>query len=441
MKTIGMISLGCAKNQVNSEQMIYLLKEAGYEISPRTEELDAVVINTCGFIESAKSEAIETILEFCSLKSEGRLQKVIVTGCLAERYKSELLEEIPEIDGVLGTGSYDKIVSALNDAFGGSVPELYGSAEDSSDEIGRVITSPIGWSYLKIADGCDNHCAYCVIPQLRGAYRSRTMENILNEAASLVSYGTKELVIIAQDITRYGLDIYGERRLPGLLRELVKIDGIERLRLLYLYPDEITEELIDVISSEPKIVKYLDIPIQHINDTILERMNRRGSGGDIRQLFAQLRERIRGLVLRSTVIVGLPGETSEEFEELCEFLREAKIERLGAFPYSPEEGTPAFDMMDRVPLEIAEHRAEIIADLQSDIMDEFNESRLDSVTEVLIEGYDEWIKAWFGRSYAEAPDVDGKVFVYSNGKKFNVGDIISVKINDILSGDIIGEAV
>jgi ribosomal protein S12 methylthiotransferase len=421
--------------------MIHLMKEAGYEISPRTEELDAVVINTCGFIESAKTEAIETILEFCSLKSEGRLQKIIVTGCLAERYKSELLIEIPELDGVIGTGSYDKIADALDEAFEDNVTALFGDSSDGMDEVKRILTSPPGWSYLKIAEGCDNRCAYCIIPQLRGPYRSRAMENILAEAVSLAKDGNRELVLIAQDITRYGLDIYNQHRLPELLRELAKIDGIDWLRIMYLYPSEVTDELIEIIVSEPKIVKYLDIPIQHINDTILNRMNRRGTSDDIKALFAKLRQHIPGLVLRSTVIVGLPGEGSEEFEELCGFLREIKIERLGAFTYSPEEGTPAYDMTDCVHSELAEHRAALIADLQTDIMDAFNAWRLDIVPDVLIEGYDDWVKAWFGRSYAEAPDVDGKIFVYSNGKQFNAGDIVPVKINDILAGDLIGEAV
>ncbi|MDR2606642.1 MAG: 30S ribosomal protein S12 methylthiotransferase RimO [Oscillospiraceae bacterium] len=441
MKKIGMISLGCAKNQVNSEQMIFLLKEAGYEISPRTEELDAVVINTCGFIESAKAEAIETILEFCALKTEGRLQKIFVTGCLAERYKSELRVEMPEIDGVLGTGSGDRIVAALDDAFNGNSPEWFGTPGTGLDEVKRVLTTPIGWSYLKIAEGCDNRCAFCTIPLLRGAYRSRPIQNILAEAAELAADGNKELVIIAQDITRYGIDLYGERRLPQLLREIAQISGVEWIRLLYLYPDEITDELIDLIASEPKILKYLDIPIQHINDGVLRRMNRRGTGAEIKMLFAELRRRIPGLVLRSTVITGLPGEGYDEFEELCAFLREAKIERLGAFVYSPEDGTPAYDMTDRAPQELAEHRAELIGDLQADIMQTFNEPRIGTVIDVLIEGYEDWMEGWFGRSYAEAPDVDGKVFVYAGGKRFNVGDIVRVRVNDTIAGDLVGEAV
>ncbi|MDR3148555.1 MAG: 30S ribosomal protein S12 methylthiotransferase RimO [Oscillospiraceae bacterium] len=439
-KTVGMVSLGCAKNQVDAERMITLMKNCGYTVTPQLDELDAVVINTCGFIESAKSEAIETILEFCALKAEGKLKKVIVTGCLAERYKSELLEEMPEIDGVLGTGSFQRIAEALDAAFSKDITDIPGS-DHNADEAERTLSTPQGWAYLKIAEGCDNRCAYCVIPNLRGAFRSRTIESLTDEAKSLAVQGVRELDVVAQDTTRYGLDLYGRRALPELLEALTAIDGIEWIRLHYLYPDEITDELIGVISSNPKIVKYLDIPIQHINDSILARMNRRGTGGEIRALLRKLRENISNVVIRTTVIAGLPGETEREFEELCDFLREFRLERVGAFPFSPEEGTPAEKMTDRVHLELAEHRAALIEQLQSGIMDEFNTSRLNTVCSVLIEGYDKWGECYYGHSWAEAPDVDGKIFIAAPDVKLKLGDIISVRIIDIIDGDLLGEVL
>jgi ribosomal protein S12 methylthiotransferase len=443
---IGVISLGCAKNQVNSEQMLALIREAGYELRAELTDCDAVVVNTCGFVESAKSEAIAELLECIELKSQGTLKAVIAAGCLAERYKHELLTEMPELDAVVGTGSYGEIVSVIDKVLSGEQTELYGDINAPAEETSRILTSAHGSAYIKIAEGCDNRCAYCVIPSIRGKYRSRTLDSLAAEAETLANAGVKELIVVAQDITRYGLDLYGERKLPELLRRFSAIDGIEWIRLHYLYPDEVTDALIAEVRYNPKIVKYLDIPIQHINDGILKAMNRRGDGEFIRKLFTKLRAEIPGLVLRTSVIVGLPGEGNDEFEELCEFLREYKIERAGVFPYSPEEGTPAFDMPGAVHAELSEHRAALIEELQSRIIDGWNETRLGTTFSVLIEGYDEWGECCYGRSYADSPDVDGKVYIsmpndIENKKSggLDVGTFVSVTATDILDGDLIGE--
>ena len=343
-KTFAMISLGCAKNLVNSEQMLYLMSEAGYTLVPDPEGADLAIVNTSGFIDAAKSEAIDNILEMAQLKKVGKLGGLIVTGCLAERYKDSIMSEMPEIDAVLGVGSFGDIVSAADAVMAGRCTSAFGDNSAPVDEIPRVVSTGPGWAYLRIAEGCNNFCAFCAIPFIRGRYRSRDMENIIEEARDLAAHGVKELIVIAQDITRYGTDLYGKRCLAELCRRLSEIDGIEWIRLHYLYVDQFDEELIDEIANNPKIVKYLDIPIQHINDHILKIMNRRGTGEDIRVLFKKLRERIPGLVIRTSLIAGLPGEGEAEFEELCEFLKEACIERVGVFPFSPEEGTPAAKM-------------------------------------------------------------------------------------------------
>lgn len=435
-ETVAMVSLGCAKNLVNGEQMLKLLLDAGYRISDNADGADVLIVNTCAFIESAKQEAIDTILEFAELKKEGRLRCLIVTGCLSERYRDELVQEIPEVDGILGTGSYDEIVSAVSAVLRGERASYFGDIHAPVSEADRVVTTGPGWAYLKIAEGCDNHCAYCVIPSIRGRYRSRPIDRILREAEDLASIGVKELIVVAQDITRYGLDLYGQPRLAELVRRLCEIDGLHWIRLHYLYPDMLTDELIDVIAHEPKVVKYLDIPIQHINDEILRRMNRRGTGAEIEALLKKLRERIPGLVIRTSLITGLPGEGDAEFEELCSFLRRAKLERAGVFAYSPEEGTPAFDM-PRPDTETAERRAELATDLQSRIIDEFNEARLGTELEVLAESWDRFAECWAGRSYADSPDVDGKVFF--TGEHIEAGEFYRVTITDILGGDLIGE--
>lgn len=435
-KTVGLISLGCAKNLINSEQMLCLLSEAGYGITSDPAEADALIINTCAFIDSAKSEAIDNILECAELKKTGKLKTLLVAGCLPQRYKEELLRELPEVDGILGTGSFDEVVAALEQADAGEKPLLLGDLNAPVSEAGRIVSTGPGWAYLKIAEGCDNRCAFCVIPSIRGRYRSRPMERVLEEAKGLAAGGVKELLVVAQDITRYGLDLYGRPRLAELVRELCRIDGIHWIRLHYLYPDLIDDELIRTVAEEEKVVKYLDIPIQHINDGILKRMHRRGSGAELEALLTRLRERIPGLVIRTSLITGLPGEGVEEFGQLCDFLRRAKLERAGVFPYSPEEGTPACSM-ERPDTETAERRCDLITELQSRIMDEFNESRLGTVQEVLAEGFDVVAECWYGRSYADSPDVDGKVFF--TGKNVQPGSFVRVRINEVLDGDLVGE--
>ena len=429
---IGIVSLGCAKNLVNSEQMMNLLKEAGYEVTGETDGADAAIVNTCGFIESAKMEGIETILELGHMKNEGRIGKLIVAGCLAERYKSEILTEMPEIDAVVGVGSFDNIVEAVKTALeGGEKTALFGDINAPVSKTGRIITTSPVWAYLKIAEGCDNRCAYCVIPDIRGRFRSRPMEDVVNEARELAGRGIKELIIVAQDVTKYGLDLYEKRSLAELLTELCAIVELRWIRLHYLYPDEIGEELIDVIAENDKILKYLDIPIQHINDEILRNMRRRGTGGAIRSLLARLRERLPGVVFRTSLIAGLPGEGEEEFEELGEFLRKMKIERTGVFVYSPEDGTPAAQM-ERPDADVAAHRAEILVNIQSLILDEFNQNRIGSVTTVLIEGYDG--ERYYGRSYAESPDVDGYITVIGNN--IPVYEFVEVRITGTEDGEL-----
>ncbi len=428
-RSIALISLGCAKNLVNSEQMLYLLDEAGYILSPDPEGCDAVIINTCGFIDAAKSEAIDTILQMAELKAAGKLGKIIVTGCLPERYRDDIKAELPEIDAILGVGSFADIVSALDETFAGNSVEYFGDKNAPVDELPRVVSTGPAWAYLKIAEGCDNFCAFCAIPYIRGRYRSRSMTNILEEARSLSEHGVKELIVIAQDITKYGTDLYGKRSLAELCSKLSEIDGIEWIRLHYTYPDQFDDELIDEIASNDKIVKYLDIPIQHINDGILKAMNRHGTGDDIRRLFKDLRQRIPDLVLRTSIIAGLPGEGEAEFEELCEFLREAKIERAGVFPFSPEEGTRAAKM-EHVDFETAQRRAELIMQLQSEIMEEFCRSQVGKTLRVLCEGYDEEQKMFFGRSYADSPDIDGLVFFDGAGCEGNIVDVKIIAITD-----------
>ena len=436
-KTFAMISLGCAKNLVNSEQMLYLMSEAGFTLVPEAEGADLAIVNTCGFIDAAKTEAIDNILELAELKKQGKLGGLIVTGCLAERYKDSILSELPEIDAVLGVGNFKDIVAAANTVMEGRKLSLFGSNSAPVDEIPRVVSTGPAWAYLRIAEGCNNFCAFCAIPYIRGRYRSRSMENILEEARDLAAHGVKELIVIAQDITRYGTDLYGKRSLAALCRELAKIEGIEWIRLHYLYPDQFDDELIDEIASNDKIVKYLDIPIQHINDGILKAMNRRGTGGEIRSLFKTLRERIPGLVLRTSLISGLPGEGEAEFEELCEFLKEARIERVGVFPFSPEEGTPAASM-PHVDEAEAQRRADLILELQAPIMDDYCRSFLGKTIRVLYEYYDEESGYHVGRSYADSPDIDGLVLFSGDCAE---GDMVDVLITDTDEGLLIGEQV
>ena len=436
-KRIGMISLGCAKNQVNAEQMLYLLQHAGYTLLSSVEGADVVIINTCGFIDSAKSEAIDNILATGALKEQGVIGKILVTGCLSQRYQKEILQELPEVDGVLGTGSYGCVVSAVKALLNGERVCQFDDIDAPVDEVERVLTTPRHYAYLKIAEGCDNRCSYCVIPSLRGKFRSRTMEDCLYEARMLAEDGVRELIVVAQDTSRYGIDLYGERRLPELLRELCRIEKLHWVRVHYLYPDELSDELIDVIASEPKIVKYMDIPIQHVNPLILKKMNRRGTREELDVLFDKLRARIPGVVIRTSIITGLPYEGEAEFTELCDWLREHKLERVGAFAFSPEEGTAAAKM-DYPDEEVAVRRAEIVSQLQSSIMDAYNAARVGTVMEVLCEGYDDETGKFFGRTYADSPDIDGRVLF--DAEDANTGDFIPVRITGTLDGDLIGTA-
>lgn len=428
-KTFAMISLGCAKNLVNSEQMLYLLDEAGYRLVPDPEGADFAVVNTCGFIDAAKSEAIENILTLAQLKAEGKLGGLIVTGCLSERYRDSILTELPEIDAVLGVGSFGKIVEAADRVCAGEAFASFGEQSGPIDETPRVVSTGPGWAYLRIAEGCNNFCAFCAIPYIRGRYRSRPIEAIVDEARDLAAHGVKELIVIAQDITRYGTDLYGKRSLARLCRELKAIDGIEWIRLHYLYPDQFDDELIDEIASNDKVVKYLDIPIQHINDSILRKMNRRGTGAEIRALFRTLRERIPGLVLRTSLIAGLPGEGEAEYEELCEFLKEAKLERVGVFPFSPEEGTPAA-AMEHVDEEEAQRRADRILDLQQPIMEAFLRRFVGQTVRVLVEHDDEETGLHTGRSYADSPDIDGLVLFSGEAEEGEFAEIHIEAVED-----------
>ena len=437
MANIGFISLGCAKNQVDCERMMYRLQEAGHTVCPDVVGTDIVVINTCGFIDSAKTEAIDNILQMGQLKEQGLVGKILVTGCLSERYRQQILEEIPEVDGVLGTGSYTKIVAAVEQILEGDTVADFDSIDLPEEETGRIVTTPEHYAYIKIAEGCDNRCSYCIIPYLRGKYRSRHLDDVLYEARLLAASGVKELIVVAQDTSRYGTDFPGHKRLLAtLLKELCKIEELHWIRVHYLYPDEIDDELIDVIAAEPKIVKYLDIPIQHCNDKVLKLMNRRGDNAYLRALFTKLRDRIPGLVLRTSVITGLPGEGEEEFQELCDFLKEMRLERTGAFSFSPEEGTPAANM-EFVDSDVAQQRAEIVSQIQSRIMDDYNSAFLGKTLEVLVDGYDEELEQYFGRTFADSPEIDGRVWIASE-EALSEGTFVKVTVDGLVDGDLSG---
>ena len=440
MANIGFISLGCAKNQVDCERMMYRIQEAGHTVCAGVAGCDAVVINTCGFIDSAKAEAIEHILQTAALKAEGQVGKILVTGCLSQRYQQQILEELPEVDGVLGTGSYDKIVEAVEAILAGENVFDFGSIDAPEQETGRILTTPEHYAFLKIAEGCDNRCSYCIIPYLRGKFRSRPMDDVLYEARLLAASGVKELIVVAQDTSRYGTDLPGHKRLlPELLRELCKIEQLHWIRVHYVYPDEIDDAFIDVMADEPKIVKYLDIPIQHCNSKILKLMNRRGDRAFLEALFQKLRDRIPGLVLRTSVITGLPGEGEEEFTELCEFLKEQRLERVGAFPFSPEDGTPAAEM-EHPGQDVAIERAEMVQAIQSQIMDEYSEGLIGTKLEVLVDGFDEEFEQFFGRTYADSPEIDGRVWLASE-EPLTEGGFVTVEIDGLIEGDLSGFVV
>ena len=437
MANIGFISLGCAKNQVDCERMMYRVQEAGFTVVPDVVGADVVVINTCGFIDSAKTEAIDSILQMAQLKEQGLVGKILVTGCLSQRYQAEILKELPEVDGILGTGSYTEIVPAIQRVLEGDTVSDFASIDTPEQECGRILTTPEHYAYLKIAEGCDNRCSYCIIPYLRGKYRSRQMDDVLYEARVLAASGVKELLVVAQDTSRYGTDFPEHKRLLAtLLRELCKIDGIQWIRVHYTYPDEIDDELMDTIASEPKIVKYLDIPIQHCNSKILKLMNRRGDSAYLQELFRKLRQRIPGLVIRTSVITGLPGEGEEEFEELCQFLKEQRLERVGAFSFSPEEGTPAAEM-DFVDTEIAQQRAQQIEMIQSRIMDDYNAAMQGQIVRVLVDGYDEEMEQYYGRTYADSPEIDSRVWIASQ-EALAEGAFVEIKIDGVADGELSG---
>ena len=437
MPKIGLISLGCAKNLVDSEHMLALLRAAGWEITEDMAEADVGVVNTCGFIEAAKSEAIETILDVAQYKQTGRMKGLVVTGCLVQRYAEEMKTELPEIDALCGTGSYENIVDAANAALGGHKAAYMADMASAALEGDRSRLTPSYTAYFKIAEGCSNRCGYCIIPKLRGPYRSREMDALLAEAKALADAGVKELIVIAQDITKYGMDLPEHKRLlPALLRELCKLD-FTWVRLHYLYPDQITDELVDVIASEPKIVKYLDIPLQHVSKRILRAMHRPGDGAEFAALLADLRERIPGLVLRTSLIVGLPGETEEEFAELCSFLQETQIERVGVFEFSPEEGTEAAELPDQIDAEVKANRRLIVEELQSGVLDDYNTARHGEVMDVLCEGFDDEQQLWFGRTYADSVEVDGHVYFESDDTP-QAGEFVPVLITESLGPDLLG---
>ncbi len=436
---VGMVSLGCPKNQVDAERMMFSLRDFGFQLIEDAALADVAVINTCGFIQSAKEEAIETILEFLELKKEGRIKGVVVTGCLAERYREQILEQLPGLDAVVTLGKDGEIAAIIEDIVRGQTSGLVAADKCSLPlEGGRILSTQPFYAYLKIAEGCSNCCTYCAIPAIRGGFRSRTIENILEEARDLAGKGVTELVVVAQDTSRYGEDIYGESRLPELLTELCRIEGFKWIRTLYLYPERITDRLIDVIAREDKLVKYLDIPIQHCNGDILKRMNRRGDRESLTALMAKLRDRIPGVTLRTTLITGFPGETEEQFNELAEFVAEVKFDRLGCFAYSPEEGTPAASFPDQVPEEEKQRRADIIMEQQMFINDALNEQKLGSKVELVVEGFDRYAECCFGRSAADAPEIDGKIF-FTTPRKLTAGDYVQVEITDMLDCDLLGE--
>ena len=437
---IGFVSLGCSKNLVDTERMLYLLAEAGYEITPEAEEAEIIVLNTCGFIESAKSESIENIIDLASLKELGQLRALICTGCLAERYREEIMKEMPEVDALLGVGSLEKIVEAVEAVARGEKYTAFLDKEASPLGGDRVLTTPEYTAYLKVAEGCDNRCTYCAIPLIRGKMRSRPIEEIVEEAKDLERLGVKELNLIAQDTTRYGLDLYGEYRLAALVRAITEQTSIPWIRLLYCYPDKITDDLIAELRENPRLVKYMDIPVQHISDGVLKRMNRHGNGDTIREAIARLRASVPGITLRTTVMVGFPGETEQDFEELCAFVKETRFDRFGGFTFSPEEETEAALLPDQIEEEIKTERLDALMEIQLDISAELQANKVGSELLVLAEGYDIPAGIHYGRSAADAPDVDGKIY-FSAPKRIAPGTFLRVKITEALDYDLVGEAI
>lgn len=437
---VGMISLGCPKNQVDAEHMLALMDAEGWEIVDYVDGCDAVIVNTCGFIDDAKKEAIENILDMVELKKEGVIGKVIVTGCLAQRYKEEVVKEIPEVDAVVGIGANGDIIKTVEEVMTGvDTVEKYPSRCELPLEGQRILTTPQYWAYLKIGEGCSNRCTYCTIPSIRGKMRSRSMENVIDEAKQLAESGVKELILIAQDTTSYGLDLYGELKLPELLNELCKIDSLEWIRLLYCYPDRITAELIETMKNQEKVVNYIDLPLQHADDKILKAMNRRGDQALIRSVISKLRTEIPDVVIRTTFIVGFPGEGDEEFETLAEFVNEIEFDRLGVFTFSPQEGTPAYDMENQVEDDVKARRGEVIMQDQYSIMEEKNNEKIGKTYKAVVEEYDGYSDSYTGRTYMDAPEIDGLV-KFTSHKDLDIGDFVEVEIFDVEDYDLIGEA-
>ncbi len=434
----GIVSLGCAKNQVDAEMLLYTLKQRGFTIVNDPAKADAVIVNTCGFIDSAKQESIDEIIELGKLKREGTIKAIIVTGCLAERYQNEITKQLYEVDAAIGIGANEKIADVTLDALNGKKTELFPDKLSLPLSGGRIQSTPPYTAYLKVSEGCDNRCTYCAIPLIRGRFRSRTIEDVLDEAKDLAAHGVVELNVIAQDTTRYGEDLYGEPQTAKLLSELCKIDGFKWIRLLYCYPDRVTDELIDVIAREDKIVKYIDIPLQHCNGEILRNMNRRGDRQSLTALLNKIRDRIPDVIFRSTFITGFPGETEEQFEELAEFAGEIRFQRLGCFPYSVEEDTKAAEFPNQIDEETKQKRADIIMENQQNVMAEYCEGLIGTKLEVLVEGWDRIAECWYGRSYADAPEVDGCVFFTAEGKKPVIGEFVTVKIEDCMGIDPVG---
>ncbi|HIT84944.1 MAG TPA: 30S ribosomal protein S12 methylthiotransferase RimO [Candidatus Ornithomonoglobus intestinigallinarum] len=438
---IGMVSLGCAKNQTDAEIMLGLLAEEDYKLVADPAEADVIIINTCAFIDSAKQESINTILEMAQYKEEGRCRLLIATGCLSQRYKEEVLKEMPEVDYVVGTGEFDRICEFIKEAERGERRAECGSPDRTPDDrLPRILTTPPYTAYLKISDGCDNNCTYCAIPMIRGRFRSRPMENIVYEAKSLAENGVKELILIAQDTTRYGIDIYGRYALSELLEELVKINGIEWIRVHYFYPEAVTEELIDTMARHDKICNYIDMPVQHSDDYILRRMARRTNEKEIREKIAMIRKKLPDAVIRTSIIAGFPGESNEAFKGLCEFVRDVRFDRMGVFAYSREEGTAAAGFDDQIPEETKQQRLDELMTIQQEISLELNKKRVGSVLEVIAEGYDEESFLFYGRSRGDSIDVDGKVY-FGSEDEVEPGDIINVEILDAAEYDLMGKRV
>ena len=440
MYKVAMVSLGCPKNQVDAEKMLALLKKGGLEITPAEADADAIIVNTCGFIESAKAEAIENILEAARYKENGSCKALVVTGCLAERYRDDITEEIPEVDVCVGLGSNGKIAEIVKKAIEGEKQNYYGEKTDLDLNGERILGGMPYTAYLKVGDGCDNCCSYCAIPKIRGRMRSRTIEDCVKEAKTLADGGVTELIVVAQDTTAYGTDLYGEPKLHELLTELCKIEGLHWIRTLYTYPEKITDKLLDVIKRQEKLVNYLDIPIQHINDDILKKMNRKGDKKSVSDVIDRIRDKIPHITLRTTLITGFPSETEEQFSELAEFVKEKRFEHLGCFTYSPEEGTAAALMENQIDEQTKQDRCDNIMETQALISASRNEEKIGKVTEVLIEGWDDYIKCYFGRAPWDAPEIDGKVFFMAH-KPLKIGQYVKVRINDCLDYDLLGELV